>query len=245
MGEKLLNVNRGNKMKKIILIILFNSVLCMADQRHFVWTYEYKTVNRGDVEFEHYYTTSHPNSSDLSYGPITTGHQMELEIGMNERFDFAIYHQFEQQTNLQYKGYKLRGRYRIGEKNMYLLDPVLYMEYHGKPDFSEHGIETKLILAKETDKLIASLNPILEIEIENDEKEIKTEYAAGITYKFNKLIHAGIEFKGSKDGHYLGPTISHGLNSHWFSLGTAIAIGKIKEGKPEIEIRMIMGVGLK
>ena len=231
-------------MKKITWCIIAIATFCLADQRYFVWTYEYKTVDRGEVEFEHYYTTSHPNSLELSEG-ITINHQFELEIGMNERFDFAIYHQFEQQTDLRYKGYKLRGRYRIGEKNKYLLDPVLYMEYHGKPDFSEHGIETKLILAKESGRFIASLNPVLEIEIENDEREVETEYAAGITYKFNKLVHAGIEFKGSENGHYWGPTISHGLNSHWFSLGSAIAIGQVKEGKPEIEIRMIMGVGLK
>ena len=117
------------------------------------------------LQFEHNYTTSHPNLLELSNG-IKIGHQIELEIGMNERFDFAIYHQFEQYTNLKYKGYKLRGRYRIGEKNMYLFDPVLYMEYHGKPDFSEHGIEAKLILAKEVGRLIASFNPVLEIEIE-------------------------------------------------------------------------------
>ena len=162
----------GGFMNKIILTIISMATFCIADQRFFVWTYEYKTVDRGEVEFEHYYTTSHPNLLELSNG-IKIGHQFELEIGMNERFDFAIYHQFEQQIDLRYKGYKLRGRYRIGEKNKYLLDPVLYMEYHGKPDFSKHGIETKLILAKESGRFIASLNPVLEIEIENDEKKIE------------------------------------------------------------------------
>ena len=78
-----------------MLLILFLSSLCLADQRHFVWTYEYKTVSRGEVEFEHYYTTSYPSSSDLSED-IKIGHQLELEIGMNDRYDFAIYHQFEQ-----------------------------------------------------------------------------------------------------------------------------------------------------
>ena len=80
---------------------------------------------------------------------------------MNKKYDFAIYHQFEQQNSFIYKGYKLRWRYRFGEKNQYLLDPLLYLEYHGKPDFSEHGIEAKLILAKETDQIIASFNPVL------------------------------------------------------------------------------------
>ena len=119
------------------------------------------------------------------------------------------------------------------------------MEYHGKPDFSEHGIESKLILAKETEKIIASFNPVLEIEIEDDESEIETEYALGLTYKLNKLLHAGIELKGSEYGHYWGPTISHGTHDIWFSLGAAFALGTVKEGKAEMEIRMIMGVGIK
>ena len=216
---------------------------CIADQRHFVWTYEYKTVKGGEAEFEHYYTTSYPNSSDLSES-TKIGHQLELEIGMNERFDFAMYHQFEQQDTLTYKGFKLRGRYRLGEQNQYFLDPLLYLEYHGKPNLSARGFETKLILAKETSKIIASFNPVLEIEIEDDENEIETEYAAGLTYKLNKLFHAGIEFKGSEYGHYWGPTISHGTHDIWFSLGSAFAQGTVKEGKPEMEIRMIIGVEL-
>ena len=231
-------------MKIIVLIILYLSTFCLADQRYFVWTYEYKTVSQGEAEFEHYYTTSYPNSNDLSERTITN-HQLELEIGMNERFDFAIYHQFEQQDAMEYTGYKLRGRYRMGEQNKYLLDPLLYLEYHGKPDFLEHGIETKLILAKETDRLIVAFNPVLEIEIEDSDNKIETEYAAGLTYKLNKLFYAGIEIKGSEYGHYYGPTISHGTHDVWFSIGTAFVMGTVKENKPEMEIRMIMGVGLK
>ena len=66
-------------MKNIILILIL-STFCLGDQRHFVWTYEYKTVNRGEVEFEHYYTTSYLNSSNLSDAAIV-GHELELEIG--------------------------------------------------------------------------------------------------------------------------------------------------------------------
>ena len=229
-------------MKNIVLYLLTIISFVIADQRHFVWTYEYKTVSKGEVEFEHYYTTSYPNFSDLSEG-IKVGHQLELEIGMNDRYDFSVYHQFEQQNSFIYKGYKLRWRYLFGEKNKYLLDPLLYLEYHGKPDFSEHGIETKIILSKETKGIIVSFNPVLEIEIEEDEIEI--EYTAGLSYKINKLFRAGLEIKGGKSGHYAGPTISHGLHDIWFSLGSAFALGTVKGEKPEMEIRMIMGVGLK
>ena len=231
-------------MRKISLIIFCITSFCIADQRHFVWTYEYKTVKSGEVEFEHYYTTSYPNSADITEGTVTE-HQLELEIGMNDRYDFAVYHQFEQKEAFTYKGFKLRGRYRFGETNQYLVDPLLYLEYHGKPDFSEHKIETKLILAKETDKIIASFNPVLEVEYEDEDREMETEYAAGITYKFNKLFNAGFELKGGTNGHYWGPVISHGLHDIWFSLGSAFALGTIKENKPEMEIRMIIGVGIK
>ena len=232
-------------MKKIMIIMFSITGLCIADQRHFVWTYEYKTVSKGEVEFEHYYTTSHPNSSDLSEG-MKIGHQLELEIGMNEKYDFAVYHQFEQQNSfVYYKGYKLRWRYRFGENNQYFVDPLLYLEYHGKPDFSEHGIETKIILAKETTNMIISFNPVLEFEIEEDENEIEAEYAAGLSYKINKLLRAGFEIKGSNNGHYFGPTISHGAHDIWFSLGSAFAVGAVIGEKPDMEIRMIMGIGIK
>ena len=151
----------------------------------------------------------------------------------------------QQQSSFVYKGYKLRWRYRIGEKNQYLLDPLLYLEYHGKPDFSKHGIETKIILAKETTNMIISFNPVLEFEIEQDENEIEAEYAAGLSYKINKLLRAGFEIKGSENGHYFGPTISHGVHDIWFSLGSAFAVGSVKGEKPDMEIRMIMGIGIK
>ena len=105
-------------------------------------------------------------------------------------------------------------------------------------------ITNALIAPMETEKLIVSFNPVLEIEIEDDESKIETEYALGLTYKLNKLFHPGIEFKGSEYGHYWGPTISHGTHDIWFSLGAAFELGTVKEGKPEMEIRMIIGVGL-
>ena len=62
-----MTVNKGkNIMKIFIFIILSTTTFCLADQRHFVWTYEYKTVNKSEIEIEHYYTTSYPNTSDLS-----------------------------------------------------------------------------------------------------------------------------------------------------------------------------------
>ena len=59
------------------------------------------------------------------------------------------------------------------------------------------------------------------------------------------MLNIGIEFKGNEYGHYFGSTISHGVHDIWFSLGSAFSMGTINDEKPEMEIRMIIGVGIK
>jgi len=163
---------------------------------------------------------------------------------MTERFDFSIYQIFAQKPEgeLRYEGFKLRSRYKIGEKGRYILDPLIYLEYKGKPDFSEHGIEFKLILAKDIGRFNISLNPILSFE-RVTKWEFEPEYAIGMSYEVNKLFRVGFEAKGSEDGHYIGPVISHGRENLWVTLGSAFKIGEIKEGKPEFQIRMLLGIG--
>ncbi len=109
-------------------------------------------------------------------------------------------------------------------------------------DFSEHVIEFKLILAKDIGRFNVALNPILEFE-RKDKWELEPQYAIGISYKISKLISTGLEVKGSENGHYIGPVISLGKGHLRAALGSAFKIGGIKEGKPELQVRMILGVG--
>ena len=216
----------------------------MADQRSYVWTYEYLTVPRGEAELESYFTISAPDKDNLK-GHTTTEHRLELEIGMTERFDFAIYQIFSQapEEGLEYDGFQLRARYRIGEKGKYFVDPLIYLEYKGVPDFAEHALEAKLILAKDIGHFNIALNPILEVEF-GDENKIEPEYALGMNYRINNLFSLGIEAKGSADGHYVGPVIAHGKGRFWVSLGSAFNVGSVEEGKPEFQMRMLLGIGL-
>ncbi len=223
-----------------LTIFVFASAVS-ADQRSYVWTYEYKTMHRGKAEIEHYLTLSAPDIDKME-GATNTEHNIELEIGMTDHFDFSIYQVFKQdpEKKFTYEGYKLRSRYRLGEKGKFVVDPLVYVEYKGKPDFSKHVIELKLILAKDIGKLNIALNPVLEIEREDDEWESKMEYAAGMSYKLGSLLSVGLEAKGSKDAHYIGPTISHGTEKLWGALGSGFSIGDAKGFK----IRMILGIGL-
>ncbi len=179
----------------ILFLTLYLVSESFADKRSYVWTYEYKTVERGKAEVESYFTLSTPNIRQLE-GTMSSEHQIELEVGMTERFDFSIYQVFNQNPNegLKYKGFKLRSRYKIGEKGSYILDPLIYLEYKGKTDFSEHGIECKLILAKDVGRFNISVNPIFEFEREN-EWIFEPEYAIGTSYEISKLLRLGLEAK--------------------------------------------------
>lgn len=228
----------------IIALVLITNII-KADKRSYVWTYEYQTMEAGEVELEHYLTFSTPSSE--SFNDITTTeHNVEIEVGMTDRFDFSIYQVFKQSPDspLSYNGYKLRFRYRLGKKGDYLMDPLLYFEYKGNPDFSKHGYEGKLILAKDFGKINISINPVLEYEYENSKWESDLKYNAGINYKFGGLLNIGLEARGSDNGHYIGPVISHGTGKAWFALGSAIAITDINNDKPETMIRMILGINL-
>ncbi|MFQ5869378.1 MAG: hypothetical protein ACE5JC_05705 [Candidatus Zixiibacteriota bacterium] len=238
-------------MKNKDLILLSLSVLvfwlaseAFADRRSYVWTYEYKTVEKGEAEVESYFTLSTPDIGKIK-GTMGSEHQIELEVGMTEHFDFSIYQVFSQNPGegLEYKGFKLRSRYRIGEKGRYILDPLIYLEYKGKPDFSEHGVEFKLVLAKDAGRFNIALNPVFEFE-RKQEWEFEPEYAVGISYEIGELLRVGLEAKGSEDGDYLGPVVSHGREDLWVTLGSAFQVGEIEDGKPEFQIRMLLGVGL-
>lgn len=86
------------------------------------------------------------------------------------------------------------------------------------------------------------MNLIFEFERE-DEWEFEPGYAAGASYEITKLLRVGLKAKGSEDGHYIGPVISHGRENLWIALGWALGVGNVKEGEPESEIRMIVGIG--
>ncbi len=234
------------KVALFILLALVSLLPCAAtaDQRSYVWTYEYHTVPKGEAEIESYFTISAPGTDSLE-GKASSEHKFELEVGMTDRFDFAIYQVFSQapKQSLTYDGFQLRARYRIGEKGKYFLDPVLYLEYKGVPDFAVHGFEAKLILARDFGRFNIALNPILDIELA-DSNEANSEYAVGMNYGVNDMLRLGIEAKGSESGHYIGPVIAHGKGRFWVAIGSAFKVGSVDQGKPGFQLRMLAGIGL-
>lgn len=233
---------------KIIMLIFLTSLLpitALADMRSYVWTYEYMIMEAGKAEIEHYLTISTPKTNEIG-GNASVQHRLEIEVGMNKFFDFSIYQNFEQspKTSLTYTGFDLRARFKIGEKNMFPIDPLIYIEYGSDATLYAHKFEGKLILAKDIGAFNFAINPIFEVEKEGNEIDLATKYAIGLRYQFSQLFRLGVEFKGDKDAHYLGITFSHGKEHLWIAFSPTFRIAITGTTKNEFQLRTIVGLGL-
>ena len=235
-------------LKKILVftLALFFG-LCQqvrADWRSYVWTYEYMTMRKGTFELENYLTIVVPDKDSSNVN--TWKDSLELEYGITDRWDISMYQNFKytnrsEESDLEYDGFKIRTRYRIGEKNKFILDPLLYLEHIREEELSKPNVlEAKLILAKDIGKANFSYNQILKQEAETSGKT-EHEYAAGVHYKMNPGFRLGLESKGDyrDEKYYLGPTASFALKKIWISFGALLSLNR--EGD-DLQARMIVGM---
>jgi len=145
------------------------------------------------------------------------------------------------ESDFEYDSFKIRTRYRIGEKNRYLLGPLIYIEYIRDDDFSAPNvIEAKLILAKDIGDFNIAYNQIIKQEAESDGLA-EYEYAFGMNYKLNSRFRVGIESKGNytENKYSLGPTLSFVMGKNWLSLG---AVYGLNSRSDELQMRLIFGI---
>lgn len=221
--------------------------LAYADTRAYVWTYEYQTLPRGRWELESYLTASVPHLEKA--GRNTLKPQVEVEYGITDHWDVAMYQTYKinnkaSETDSEYDGFKIRTRYRFGEKGMYFLDPLVYLEYARPADLhAPHVAEGKIVLAKDIGGLNASYNQIFE---RNIEKRGKTEssFSAAVSYGVMPSLRAGVEVKGSYSGRSaaLGPTFSWSGpvmgKKAFVALGVAWGINRRTD---DLQSRLIVG----
>jgi len=208
-----------------LVVFVSRGDLSYADQRSYVWTYEYMTMAPDEAELEFYHTLEQPSASDPKKSVWKPW--VELEYGLTDRWDISFYQQFKQTNTgvattsaFAYDGYKIRTRYRFGEKGQFLVDPLLYLEYIGKNDLSQsYQGEVKLILAKDVGRLNFAYNKIYKWTLSGGEAE--NEYAAGVSLELNLAVRVGLESKGNYTSgkYYLGPTISWTTQKFWATFG--------------------------
>jgi hypothetical protein len=223
----------------VVVFYLFVVLPARADQRNYVWTYEYGTEAKGVAEVEFYQTAvtkdrSARNASDWKQ-------QLELEYGVTDHFDVGIYQVYEQAADtpsMTYAGYKLKMRYRVAEKNTLPVDVLFYVE-HKENTTEDNAVEGKLILAKDFGKLNLAYNQIYE-RIYSTGKGVN-EYAAGVSYALVPSLRLSVESKGSfSEGEYAaGPTLAWSGSRLWANIGAQYALNNKTNDR---EVRFLMGV---
>jgi hypothetical protein len=236
----------GNMLKRTrtivftaVTLLLVWATAALADQKGYVWTYDYSTLARESTEMELYQTaaTRDRKTSDTS----DWTQQIEIEYGVTDRLDAALYQVFEQPASgaFTYEGFKLRLRYRIAEKDRLPVDVLLYAE-HLESTSEDSEFEGKLVLAKDFGKWNIAYNQIFEQKYEGG-SSAENAYAAGISYEMTPAFGLGVESKGNfRDRTYAaGPTLSWSGGRIWANIG---AVFGLNNKTMDREARLLMGI---
>jgi hypothetical protein len=222
------------------------SQTAQAHRRSYVWTQEYHTQAQGEAELEYFLTTKIADLHKFD-DKNTWQHQVELEYGLTDHFQLAVYqtaqhtHDSKRDGDFDYTGSKLEAKYRIAEKGQLPVDTTLYMEYvQGEGPSNTDKMEYKLILSKDIDRFNFTYNQIIEHAVAETNKTAY-EYAAGVFYEVNPTWHLGAESAGNytTDSYRVGPTISYATEKFWLTVG--VARGLTERGD-DFRGRLILGI---
>lgn len=234
-------------MRSMFLSLLFVTTFVaasFADRRNYVWTYQYITLPKGMTELEFYQTTKLAQLDSWEY-------RIEVEHGITDHLDFSVYQIFQQKEDEAFKwdAVQFRSRYRFGESDQYVVDPLLYLEYNRKLDLEEpNKIETKLILANQFQAINVALNPVYEIFFAPGLKqEVGLDF--GLSYEFTPQFIIGVESTSRMEfendekemGSYFGPTVSFASGNWWYTAGAAWGMTSESD---DLRVRFLMGISL-
>ena len=245
-------------MKKILFIGAFMlAISAIAQDRVFTYTYQSNVLNKGQKELE-VWTTLGTNRQDYYRG---LNHSLEFEVGLGGKLQTAFYLNYGYSKGIT----ESNGIDVLNTANSYsfanewklkLSDPVanklgsaVYFEYALAPDETE--LELKLILDKQTGRLVHAFNLVGELEFEREfeaegneleaeiEKEFKMEWNYGLSYKINERWFAGIELmnenvfeKGTleKSIFSVGPGVAYTGNGFWMNFTLMPQLTNLKGG---------------
>jgi hypothetical protein len=249
-------------MKKILFIAaLMVAITAVAQDRVFTYTYQSNVLNKGQKELE-VWTTLGTARQDYYRG---LNHSLEFEVGLGKKLQTAFYLNYGYSSGIS----ENNGTDVLVNENSYSFanewklkfsDPVanklgsaFYFEYALAPE--ETALEGKLILDKQTGRLMQAFNLVGELELgkkfETDginlkpetEKEYKLELNYGLSCKINQQWYAGIEVmnenvfaEGELEKSLLtaGPGVSYSGQGFWVNFTLMPQITDLKAGKRNI-----------
>ncbi len=230
----------------LVILLAFVTSTAQAHRQSLVWTKEYLTLSKGEVEIEYFLTTKIPDIHKFDK-KNTWEHQLELEYGITDHLTMGIY-QTAQNTHINnghtfdYTGTKIELKYRIAEKNVHPVDMLLYVEYvHGDNVNDKDEMEYKFVLSKDIGDFNITYNQIIEDPVADSTKDTQHEFAAGIYYAHSPGLHLGIEATGNytADTYRVGPTLSWASKKCWVALGFLRGVDSRTD---DIRSRLVVGI---
>jgi hypothetical protein len=225
-----------------------------ADTRAFIRAYEYATQPKGNLEVELWNDVAAPQSG-VADSVIT--HRIELEYGITDHWDMALYHVFEHggpQTDpepFHFDSWRLETRYRLSDKGVWPVDVMLYLEAERPADLSEpFEMEEKIILEKDFGRLGVVLNLVAEQHVLRADLGRTFEFDLGAKYEVMPALRVAAEvwstheFVGpnTNSNYYFGPSMTVATQRIWLQLGAGFGLDTNQAQK--MFIRSVLGFNI-
>jgi hypothetical protein len=236
-------------------IALCTSGAAWADRRTLIRAYEFETQPQGNLEFELWNDVAAPRSS-IDDSTIT--HWLELEYGLTDKWDMALYHVFASggpqpdPEPFHFDSWRLETRYRLAERGDWPVDVMIYGEIERPADFSEpFETEEKLILSKNLTPTFALVtNLVAEQHFLRADLGRNFEVDFGAVYEFVPALRVGAEFWTTWEivrdvtttNYFVGPAISVATNKFWFQVGAGVGLDSSQD--QQLFIRSVLGFNL-
>lgn len=235
-----------------LTLALLASPAARADRRTFVRAYEVATQPKGNLEFELWNDIDAPRPG--GFDQASTTHRLELEYGLTDRWDLALYHVLAQAPGegLHFDSWRAETRYRLAEKDEWPVDVMLYFELERPALFAEPWeTEEKLILEKDFGRVGLVANLVAEQKFLHANEGHLYEIDLGARYEVVPALRVGVEawtiqrtVAGNTRGSWFaGPSLSLATAKIWIQLGAGIGLG-IGEGDATAQVRSVLGFNL-
>jgi hypothetical protein len=236
----------------IALALLLGAPAARADRRSFIRAYEYATQPKGNLEFELWNDVLAPKPG--GFDKAATEHRLELEYGVTDHWDLALYHVLTQDPDapLHFDSWRMETRYRLMEKGEWPVDVMLYFEVERPAVFADPWeTEEKLILAKDIGPWGLVANLVFEQKFLHAHDKHLYEIDLGARYELAPALRVGAEawtiqqtIAGTTKGSwFLGPSISVATAKIWVQLGVGFGLG-IGDAGATAEVRSVLGFNL-
>jgi hypothetical protein len=226
-----------------------------ADRRTMIRAYEFQTQPKGNLELELWNDVEAPRSA---FSDSTVVTRVELEYGLTDRWDAALYHVFaqggpqaEQPQPFHLDSWRLETRYRLAEKGEWPIDVMIYGEIERPADFNlPFETEEKLILEKDYGRIAFVANLVGEQHLFRADLGRTWEVDLGTRYEFMPQLRAAVEFWTTQEyvgpdisrNYYLGPSLSVATERVWLQLGVGFGLDTSQD--QQMFIRSVLGFNL-